>query len=258
MWTRLRKEIRALLPFFALAPLLGGFALIAAYAFAPTSEYMHLFLRSLRDFYQVVLILLAVCSLVLVCFSSAELFGQEFKNGSIQRLLAQPLSRNRIWLEKLLAPLLLLCLSCLILSLVYFFLRAGLDRRASLLPVESGIIHILNEAKYRMGLFHLRSLFYLFTLGLVEVGTASWLSLTLKQTHTTFWGALVLPVLFAMVVIPLSAFIDNYLSRHFGVSLRFLVSTGWDGVDPDLWPLPIAWILIVFPLGWLKFRKLEV
>jgi len=108
MRTRLVKEIRQLAPWpaagilllFAVPPLLGTDRLIV-------------------EFY-LVYIVLAVFA------PAARLFGAEFDHGTLARLLSQPISRGRIWREKMGALALVLAVSFLALQLARrLFLDSG-------------------------------------------------------------------------------------------------------------------------------------
>jgi ABC-2 family transporter protein len=99
MKARLVKEIRQLVPWsaagilllFTVPPLLGTERLIV-------------------EFYLVYLVLA-------VFAPAARLFGAEFDHGTLERLLSQPISRGRIWREKLVALGLVIALAFLALQL---------------------------------------------------------------------------------------------------------------------------------------------
>jgi len=87
-------------------------------------------------------------------------------------------------------------------------------------------------------------------------------SLFLRQTHTAFWAALVLPVLVFLVLTAGDALILNLV---FGFSVSdwilnwFYFRSGLTSIDLFLFDVGAAlWFACVYPLGWLKFKKLEV
>jgi len=213
MRRRLRKEIRALWPYW-----LGFWALEALFLVFAFSEEFHPVLGP-----AVILGLAAAAALL-----GVAVFGSEFGNGTMERLLSEPISRNRVWNEK-----------TLFLAVI-----------TGIVPLAAGLI-IPFEDPFSNTYPFVSSL--ALTIFLISLGFGPLLSLVFRQTHLAFWGLLVavlgwylaITVLDLLIRIPFPAiWLSNLLPRflwHFYAPLLFL-------------PASIAG----FFLGRRKFLRLEL
>ena len=161
MWIRLRKELSALA--LSWSHLLG-LALIVV------------LLGLLNG------ILTLAAAYWLLCFAVASrLFGAEFDHGTLPRLLAQPISRARIWGEKMLAG------GAVILAGSGVLWLALWDRWQGVLGAGWEL-----EGSY-------------FLLPVVALATGPTVSLWLRDSLRTFWASMALPVAFLFWVLMLWA-----------------------------------------------------
>ena len=159
MEQRIRKEFRALLAPWLLALLLASTALWWRPGTSENAAWI-LWLAS----FSLGMVLLAVAA-----------FGKEFSHGTILALLAQPISRSRLWLEK--AGVLALAMLAVLLAFnVVVYYSLGADH-----PVCAYLAH---HPAARVGLL---------------VSVAAWSgglcsTLLLRQMISAFWMALLLPI----------------------------------------------------------------
>jgi len=200
--------------------------------------------QNFREAWQRILPYLALIHYLVFLLVAVSLFGAEFKHQTMARLLAQPVSRRRIWSEKSLAYLLIVSV---VFVCEWFIYGKTLFRTGRLYqawdPMISWILCFLSVAALALASGTLTSLF-------------------LRQTHTAFWAALVLPVLVFLVLTAGDALILNLV---FGFSLSdwilnwFYFRSGLTSIDLCLFDMgAVLWFALVYPLAWLKFKKLEV
>jgi hypothetical protein len=200
---------------------------------------------------------------------SVSLFGAEFKHQTMARLLAQPVSRLRIWFEKSLA----------FLVIVLIVLVSGWFICGRSVP---GLARIYQTMALKQGLFVgpwypvTSWVLCLLSVAALALANGTLASLFLRQTHTAFWVALVLPV---VVFLLLTAADTLIVKAVFGVSVAdwFQDQTLFGFALGDWQPgqtfskyerFPIdfflsdaagaLWFALVYPLAWLKFKTLEV
>jgi len=178
------------------------------------------------------------------------LFGAEFSCGAMERLLAQPAPRGRIWVEKM----------AVLLSMVGAILLADL---IVYLPLFQKAVAGANTARIETGtrlLFHtfasqLHTAWDITWIGaLLAVGFGPLMALWLRQTHTAFWAAIVTPVALAIVGI----MVDGFVVQHL---IGFCISDRIPELVGDTNALFLvfgSWSVIAAWLSWRRFRKLEV
>jgi len=197
-----------------------------------------------RETWQTFLPYLALIHYLVFLLIAVSLFGTEFKHQTMARLLAQPVSRRRIWSEKSLAYLLIVSV---VFVCEWFINGKTLFRTGHICgdwcPMISWVLCLLSVAALALASGTLTSLF-------------------LRQTHTAFWAALVLPVLVFLVLTAGDALILN-LVVGFSVSdwilNWFYFRSGFTSIDLFLFDVgAVLWFAFVYPLAWLKFKKLEV
>jgi hypothetical protein len=200
---------------------------------------------------------------------AVALFGAEFKHRTMARLLAQPVSRRRIWFEKSLAYLLIVLAVLVCGWFIYGKSLPGMGRMYHIRALKEGLF---------VGPWYPVTSWVLCLLSVAALALANGTlaSLFLRQTHTAFWAALVLPV---VVFLLLTAADTLIVKAVFGVSVAewFQDQTLFGFALGDWQPgqtfskyerFPIdfflsdaagaLWFALVYPLGWLKFKNLEV
>jgi ABC-type transport system involved in multi-copper enzyme maturation permease subunit len=185
MRARLVKEIRQLAPW----PAAGILLLFAVPPFLGTE-------RLIVEFYLVYLVLA-------VFAPAARLFGAEFDHGTLERLLSQPISRRRIWREKL-------CALAVVLALAFFALQ--LARRLFLGSGPSAFDLVVCLAAFSGGPL---------------------VSLYLRESFLALWGSMSLPA------VPIWGWLYLiYLSRG-----DFHVGFFWVHVPPMILYVAIAYVV---------------
>lgn len=231
--TRLKKELRLLG-----APTLVavGAGLYAAYSAS----------SCLRPYNNLVVPAAAIAQMLLAFLICTLAFGSEFGFSTMARLLSQPVSRTRLWREKMgVLGLVLLTILAADVPLFAFYHHV---KTVSGAPVVTGPVGRLLDSGLGLGIF----------VGLVALGTAPLMALYLRQTHTAFWASLVTPVLLAI----LAAFLDITF-------IQPLAKVGvFDRVNNALFPtlgdygLPLSFCLpyatLTYFLARRRFLNLEV
>lgn len=282
MRTRLWKEIRGLGPWFVLMMACGVAAFLVVELIGPVdashdlpgNNAARMTYAQVMGVYQeyafnceVILGLLAGAQIVLLYLAASSAVGLEFSLGSIQRMLAQPISRNRIWLEKTLVLGVLLIIALLIDSLIVRSMMEAVGvfqewmDRVENAPIQYAIVQNFST-KRQVPLPGLVS-FY----GLMAMATAPTISLWLRKTHTVFWASIVLPAGAFLICLGCLALIDATRGSGAGTSMVEIIMSkpSWADQNPMVravgWPLGLLggmWIVILYAVGWLKFRRLEV
>lgn len=185
-----------------------------------------------------------------VLLIAVTLFGAEFRHQTMARLLAQPVSRSRIWWEKTLSFFLIIFMvlvsQCIAFSVLWRIATAfGFHAEFSRFRATASLYLLVG------GWFCA-----------VALASGVLMSLWLRQTHTAFWAALVLPPAAFLVCYSVDLFL---LAPLLHVSpLGWIVSKtpalfGKYSEDTTVFFMVIAlWSCVAYPLAWLKFKKLEV
>ena len=176
---------------------------------------------------------------------AVSLWGKEFRDGAMGRLLAQPISRTRLWMEKMLVYALTGAAFIVLCWIVRAQMFSWINRRDQLRVQE--INNVLGIA----------------TILLAGAG-GPFATFYIRQTHTAFWAALVFPIAALLIATSFLILIDRVWLSHHGPAILDLIMKApeWaGGMLSYYWNviLPVdAWCLIIYPLSWLKFRRLEV
>jgi len=255
MMLRLWKEFRALALFFVLlaaAAAITGVAIhlavqeyksaSAAFAMAPPLSDSESALRSIAnrcgDSISKSMSLLWLFQLILLHMAAVLAWGREFHQGAIQRLLAQPLSRNRIWAEK---NIVLVALAFIAITLTFALCIYGIRQGSQAMAAAYSS---MSSGSLAWAIRHLANkwLFLSISISLSAIACGPFFSLLLRQAHTAFWASLLAPVAF-IVLAP-------YLNLPAVESVYLGHSTGL--------PLVLLWFLAFHAAGWFTFRRLEV
>jgi len=225
MIQRLWKDFRNLTPWTVaiLATFVLGFVSVSHHS--PESHEMDL-INGL------VLVGYAVAS----CIAAALLFGQEYDYGTIGSLLAQPVSRKRIWNEKML------------FLLGYLFIL--------FLLVQIGVYQIQRYlGQTRETLFFANRVVTNSTVLILFLAWASGplFALLLKETHTAFWATL-------MVVPTLSLILSFYigLADFSGVKIRHESGERFSGLVFLAGFPVVVWCWFAYLLARRRFLTLEL
>jgi hypothetical protein len=266
MITRLWKEIRALQLWFVLVILTGVTALVLVHFFSapakiptqvppgwtpPTQNFREMLWKLHDDAwntYDYIIVIFMIVQTLSFYLAACVLFGAEFQSGSMQRLLTQPLSRNRIWLEKSFVLILLITIGVGIDYLLNIRADANLYKIENLISSLYPSDTVVREGMTTLNNFRDGASRKMFLCGLMALSTAPTLSLWLRQSHITFWASLVLPI----VSIICLGIISQFIAFCCGFScLASLLNSGFVF-------LTCLWFAIMYPIGWYKFRRLEV
>lgn len=237
MRIRLWKELRVLMPY-----LIGLLALdLMAIVFAVPYDFSHR--PSFHQSYLGALLLGAFIQLLIFHLAAVNLYSHEFSFLTMDRLLSQPVSRYRLWCEKAAALLIMVLLVLAANASLCLFVK-----------------HLLTRIHSTMRNLHLVEVGLIIPLCAAALAMASGplMALLIRQTRTAFLASLVLPVLILTIF---SYFDYTVIQAIFGKAFSdwanayFYRSLG----EFNLMILfTIPWFLVVFPLGWLKFKRLEV
>lgn len=180
--------------------------------------------------------------MLIYLYMSVSVYGDEFKDKAITRLLAQPISRKRIWNEKLtvlfVSIMILLFYSqiCLVILKWGAMISEQWNNRNN-----PQFLFFLQDYLDLIGLI---MLFFLFSLAFISTGI--YLSLMLKNSIVAFFGSL---AMIGGIII-----IWNYLFVYFNNSTL-------DEFAEEIlcYDLPLLLCILIFSLlGYRKFMKLEV
>jgi hypothetical protein len=258
MIRRVLKDIREAWPYWvgmvvlSLLPIAAGWR---TFAMKPDHGGFAATLDRFREAWQGILPYFALIHYLVFLLIAVSLFGAEFKRQTMARLLAQPVSRRRIWFEKSLAYLLTISAVLVCEWRIYGKLFRAIEPLYQL---------AVSEQDAPFGPWYPVTSWVLCFLAVAALALASGTltSLFLRQTHTAFWAALVLPVLVFLVLMAGDALILNLV---FGFAVSgwvqnwFYFRSNLLSVDLCLFDMAAAlWFVIVYPLAWLKFKKLEV
>ncbi len=245
MRIRLWKELRALMPY-----LIGLLALNVAVWFL-SSWALDEWVNPTYDTTNIhwignAIVLCVFVQLLIFHLAAVNLFSHEFTYMTMGRLLAQPVSQNRLWWEK---AAVLLIMSLIVISANMLVILA-FDMRADRLAPLDGI----SQSRYIVQLV----LPFAGCSAALALASGPLMALLIRQTRTAFLASLVLPVLILTIF---SYFDYTVIQAIFGKAFSdwanayFYRSLG----EFNLMILfTIPWFLVVFPLGWLKFKRLEV
>lgn len=207
------------------------------------------------NLYEFILGCMTFLQVLLMLTAASSLFGDEFSNGSIQRLLAQPVSRTRIWIEKTCA----LALFVITVLLLDFLLCqtmllniARIDHAYQLIRNGGSLVGRFHHMKMDPALWSI------FLFGMMALATAPTLSLWLRQTHTTFWASIVLPLGVTMIVAYLVEWLDYKPNITLFVPQWVKHLDIFNNGNLELTLVVALWFAILYPLGWFKFKRLEV
>lgn len=259
--TRLVKEARVLAPWYLLT-LLAGLGALAyvrwvlpgvltargVFGLPPDMMRREMYGSAFRPIMTLVLVQTFVLYL-----ASAVSFGTEFGHGAMGRLLAQPISRARIWVEKMTPLAVLAGVALVFVDLLYreFWARGGVYVRYGW-----GIPPYNNDILPDYGVR------FVFLAGLLATSTAPWMALYLRQTHTIFWAAIVLPILvYSLANVGVEVAVHLWLPPYASTSpvLRWLVGCIYEkGSGFPITRFVAVWAPVAYVAGWRKFRRLEV
>lgn len=200
---------------------------------------------SVPHYYACIALGLLVLDYLGLLLMAVLLFGLEFRHGAIDRLLAQPITRSRIWAEKMMVMGLICFATVIVGIMVYWQMDAWVERMGAISGYQGTLKWFTEDLVERWVIASI-------LIGLVATASGSLVSLWIRQTHTAFWGALIFP----FVVFTLIGLLDLIAVKpffHFSI-WSFCASQGF---EPSL-VFAIAWSLVALPLGWLKFKRLEV
>lgn len=231
--SRLKKELR----------LLGAPALGAVVAGPYAAFVVH---QGGTIFHHPTYFAALIAQLILIFLIASVVFGAEFGLSTMARLLSQPLSRGKLWREKM--GVLALALFLILLADTPLFACFFHDHRlASDLSHQSLLRQLLDSGLGGM-----------LAVVLVAFGTAPLMALYLRQTHTAFWAALVTPVFLGIVAL--------FLDLTF---VRPVAGKGsLDALNRVLWPvlgdfglplfLSLPYAALTYTLARKRFLNLEV
>ena len=211
--------------------------------------------QNFREGWQRILPYLALLHYLVFLLIAVSLFGAEFKHQTMARLLAQPVSRRRIWFEKSLAYLFIVSVVLVCEWLIYRKLFRGIE------PMYQMAV---SEQDVPIGPWYPGTSWILcfFSVAALALASGTLTSLFLRQTHTAFWAALVLPVLAFLLLAAGDTLILNLV---FGFSVSdwilnwFYFRSDLTFIDLCLFDMgAVLWFAFVYPLAWLKFKNLEV
>jgi len=235
---RLKKEFRVLAP-YAIAAILTALAVgIWVDVANPVNVAMHRMIVLTIHF-------------ILFLMMSVLIFGAEFSDKTMERLLAQPMSRVRLWREKM--GILLVMLAALVIFdviiqhwITFEYVKAGAALRGEDFQNYWKMFPIYNIS------------FYLFVttsaLALLAFSSGPLMVLYLRQSHVAFWAALVAPVFLFVLFMGIDSFI---LLPIFKVSLFVQIQIRFGDAGEVSIPSMI-WALIAYFLARRRFMTLEV
>jgi len=182
----LRKEVRLLFPFWALAMLLA----VLPPLLAPTVGYLQAVDPFIFQLFGFGLILMGLAP-----------FGQEFSMGMFSSLLAQPVERRRIWRLKL---LLIAIAGLLVLAAFALAIHVRLDANAKDVMQRLGAAnHFIPE---RVAALHWRTEQFWPACGLallllaVAVSGGLWAALLFRQVGAALWFVILVPAALYVVI----------------------------------------------------------
>lgn len=226
MKTRLWKEFRIL-----------ALAWVVAVIVAPMAEYG--FFHKMDELFYMFVIQVFACFVM-----GSQAFGTEFTLGTMERLLSQPVGRERIWREKMLVLGLLVFSSFIVMCIAFLLLQYKIFSEP--LPPPWMRIDPDFASFFRSNLdkwFALAVVFGLAYLSAVCGGPL--MSLYLRQSHTAFWASIIIPVIIVLLfheMIP-----SNFVNQNI---FNFLFEIVFN-------PLSL-WCIISYILARRKFMRLEV
>lgn len=190
-----------------------------------------------------------VIQLLCCAIMGSAIFGQEFENITMEKLLAQPMSRVRIWREKILVLGLCAGGAALvnIINPEYYFPR---ELRGIFLPNLEKYAYMNESGDILLN--------FIIPIGLGNLGlmcAGLLMALYIRKTHTAFWGALT-STLFIMI---LWQFMLSLGFSVFGMS-SIIYSEGFRTYDKTInisFPL-FLWCAVAYIMGRRKFLILEV
>ena len=198
------------------------------------------------------LVIVAILQVLVFHLIGALSFGGEFAHHTMARLLAQPVPRSRIWVEKSVAHLLIVVFA--LVGNLHIGLKAiqGVEIwdaafARTPIPIEDFIDGLTQP-------------WFVFTTcgALLSLASGPFLALTLRQTHTAFWASLVAPVFAAS----LFGLVDYSIIFHWvGFSITDWLNAALYGVFGEFNLMAIftaVWFPLFFAAGWFVFRRLEV
>lgn len=185
----------------------------------------------------------AHCMIIIVLwfialFLSVSIYGNEFKDKTFRQLLSQPISRKRIWYEKLLA---------LFVSIIVLFLYSQIYTQIS----NWFIIKLSNSRPTT--LFQIPMMFYwfYFFITLSFISTGIYLSLIFKNEIS----ALVVSI--ALVIITI-IFWNTICEIMWSINKHYLYHL-FKYIHDYFTPIPFILLTSIFYIfGYKKFMKMEV
>lgn len=192
---------------------------------------------------------------ILLPLPAVAIFGSEYSFRTFERLVSQPISRSRLWGEKMLSLSLIYLIPVLLVLGICIALRSNtlsLNGTFRGVGVPNYPIYIREVSRSLTGGFVL-VLSGLF----VAFGGGPLLTLYLRTTQTAYWAALVLPIGMMLLLYP---FFENFLS----VFLRSITADTSNGsillyqyrLGVLLFSLP--YLLITLALARRRLLRLEV
>jgi len=247
MIRRVLKDIRETWPYWSVLILVGFLVAVYRWQYLTKMSVALLRMEVGIDWFSAYMISANYVGFLMI---AAPLFGSEFKHHTMARLLAQPISRCRVWWEKTLAFFMIAAMVLVCQGIAWGWIPWKL---ANMYPHYPWLL-----------LDHLSKLLVWILLGFcvsaIAMATGFFTSLLLRQSHTAFWAALIL--------LPVALLVWQFLDRILLFSILHFSLTDWimthspslfgsaDGVF--LLAFGVLWFCVIYPLGWLKFKNLEV
>ncbi len=182
---RISKELRVIVPYAVVSQ-------AACFGAAAGAKALHLSWEDVWGF-------AVLAEFVFFLLAGSVLFGAEFSDSTMERLLSQPVPRERIWKEKIFS------LVAVLIPCMFFNLGDSVSRYLRLGPYRWGNFMTIMDA--------LGSFFLALTAASIAISTAPMLALYTRKTHTAFFGSLVLPLAGLLLVLMLSQIIASMLPR---------------------------------------------
>lgn len=246
MRIRLWKEFRVLMPY-----LIGLLALNIAVWFLSSwalDEWVNPTYDT-RNIHWIgnTIVLCVFAQLLIFHLAAVNLFSHEFTYMTMGRLLAQPVSRNLLWWEKAAAFLITVAVILAVNALVCVAMMGQITRLGTHLYFW-GDKNVLLEV----------GLLFAACAAALALASGPLMALLIRQTRTAFLASLVLPVL----ILTIFSYLDYTLIQAiFGTAFSDWANAYFHrtlGEFNLMILFTIPWFLVVFPLGWLKFKRLEV
>ncbi|MCL5269950.1 MAG: ABC transporter permease [bacterium] len=191
---------------------------------------------------------------ILMLLIAVNMFGSEHRDGTLARLLSQPIARRRIILEKIAAygvvMIAVISIHLAVASHFFFYLQGVI---AEYLPKFRLSIAVPPASPWAAKTFiqwGLPAIAINLAAGVIALAHGLPASLFIRQTHTAFWAALVFPIGVAMLLLPFANVSINSLQIGLTIegNIGFVLIVGFS----------CLWTMVMLTIAWLKFKRLEV